>query len=470
MRKVILLMLVLLVAVDSWAQCSFVCPTSDEVAIQQAIDVVHSTGGGVVLLDARTYELCGAIELKSGVHLRGASMGTTIIRGSASQAPTVASDGTALLGTIAAAGAKDVQLSDLTIDHVTCARHSNGFAMHPSDDGTLTTRASVYRTSVLGAAQFHEYMIWNLKGRHIRIYDNFIDGGYAGTGSTFEEGIESFGGHDVVIERNTIRNIGGACINMGSAGLSGTETVGLVVSHNYVENCGVGVHHGTSMDGSEPRSNYHTKIEGNVILDSRLFGIDIAVTPGTEEDDLLIAENTVRSISANGAIGIYLRANGGPIQNAVTATTVRGNHIEDIRGSNAHGIRVLSYPNARIIDNTVTGTDSVGVWSLDADDIEVVGNRIELTSTPINLNASVPATGFARFVVERNLLRNWTSASGGVVILGGKMGTVKDNVLTRTDTLQPSPVVLASQTCGVTVSGNVAWYYPSWPGLSSPPC
>jgi hypothetical protein len=50
-----------------------------------------------------------------------------------------------------------------------------------------------------------------------------------------------------------------------------------------------------------------------------------------------------------------------------------------------------------------------------------------------------------------------------VLVVGGSVGTVRENVLNRFDTNKTTPVVLAN-TCGVTTSGNVAWYNTAWAG------
>jgi parallel beta-helix repeat protein len=467
----------ILASIDAYGQCSFGCPTADEVAVQQQLDAAAAAGGGSVQLEARVYNICSPLIVGSNTQLRGAGRGATIIRGSGiAQSKTI--NNAMVVASIAAVGAKNVTITELTVDHATCARNANGVAFLPSGvpgegvetyNGTPVKNSVISRIEVLGSPQFHSYMIWNLKGRHVRIIENWVDGGASSLSN--QEGIESFGGINVLISGNTVKNIGFACISIGNAGLPASDLFGVTVSENYLTDCTIGVNLGTSLDGAQARSNYHTRINGNVITYPREFGIDVAVTAGTVESDLRISGNSISDMRGDQVAAIRMRSMDVPIANdAVIANTIANNHIEHILGPNAHGIRLLSYPNVRILDNTISGTEHAGVYALDSDDLEIVGNRIEGSGvTPIIMSGTT-ATGFARFVIERNLLRDWTTSSAGILVLTGKVGTVRDNILKRTNGGMPTPIILATDTCGVTVTGNAAWYYPNWPGVAVAAC
>lgn len=468
--------LTLFVSASAHAQCSFGCPTADEVAVQQQLDAVAAAGGGVVQLEARVYNICGPLIVGSNTHLLGAGRGATIIRGSALATPKII-DNAEVIASIAAVAAKNVTISELTVDHATCSRNSNGVSFLPSGvpgggtetyNGTPVKNSAISRIEVLGAPQFHSYMIWNLKGRHIRIVENWVDGGASSFSN--QEGIESFGGINVLISGNTVKNIGFACISIGNAGIPASELFGVLASQNYLTDCTIGINLGTSV-GAEAQSNYHTRISGNVITYPREIGIDVSVAQGTVESDLMINNNSISDMRGDQVAAIRLRSTTTPIANdAVIANTISNNHIDHILGPNAHGIRLLSYPNVRIIDNTISGTEHAGIYTQDSDDLEIVGNRVEHCGvTPILLSGTT-SNGFSHFVVERNLLRDWTSNSAGILVLTGKFGTVRDNVMKRSDGLMPTPIILATDTCSVTATGNTAWYSPSWPGVTVPAC
>lgn len=459
-----------------FGQCP-TCPTSDEAAVQALLDAAAAAGGGVVQLEARVYQICDPLIVGSNTHLRGAGRGATIIRGSTTN-PGLIVENSFVGASVASVATTNVTVSDLTIDHATCDRNANGISFLPAStggdsqayDGTPVTNGLIERVEVLGAPQYHSYMIWNMRGEHVKILNNWVDG--RATAISDQEGIESFGGRDVLISGNTVKNIGFACLNVGSAGLFDSGTAGVTMTNNHLTGCEVGVHLGTAMSPSnEPMQQLYTRVVGNVVVSPRSVGIDVAVVPGTIEGDLIIANNTVRDIDTDGAIGIWLRSSGGTVDSsAVVANTIQGNHVENIRGNNAHGIRLTMYPDARIIDNTITGTDNGAIYTVDSDDVEIRGNRIENAGiVPIQMYASTSA-GFHRFLIERNTIRDWAVGNNGILVNGGKVGVIRDNVLTRSDTSKPIPIKVTAGSCGVTVADNVPWYLPSWLRLSVPAC
>ena len=455
--------------------CPLACPTSDDAEIQGMLDAAAAAGGGVVQLEARVYQTCTALVVKSNVHLRGAGRGATIIRGSATITGVIL-DNAYLSASVGSIGAHNISISDLTIDHATCSRDSNGIALLPSGtpggdvqayDGTVPTNALITNLEVLGSPSFHNYMIWNLKGQHIKIVNNWVDGG--ATFTTAQEGIESFGGYDVVIANNTVKNIGTACVNLGSAGIVDSDTKGIFVENNYLSGCNDGVHLGTS-DENGNQLNAHTHIRGNVIRDTRKTGIDVAVAPTTSEINLDISHNSIRNISGDLAAGIQLRATEGALDaSAVIANTIESNLIANVRGRYAHGIRLMEYLNARVLNNTIVGTDNDGIFVRNSIDTEIVGNRIEATATtPIGVYRSGGGQP-ARVVVERNRI-HWATSATGILMLGVNRGSVRDNVFSSTAPGQPSPVVVADQACGITVTGNLPWYTVNWVNVSSAAC
>jgi hypothetical protein len=454
------------------AQCSFSCPTADETEIQAALDAAAAAGGGIVQLEPRVYFTCAALIVGSNTHLRGAGRGVTIIRGSSNLSPSTFIGGTHAAATIAAVAARNVKVSDLTIDHLSCERNCNGVSLLPSTSpDVITTNSVIANVEVLGSGNpsLHNYMIWNLRGRGIRIVDNLVDGGL--TSNAPQEGIESFGGYDVLISGNTVRNVGGACINTGSADLPDSETDGITISENYLADCGVGINLGTSNGAYGVQSSTSMRMIDNVIIRPRMYGIKIATTAGTTLHDLTIARNTIRDMNGSGAVGINMFASGGSLTASSTAAhTVSENHISNIRGAFAHGVRLTSYPNVRILNNTIAGVDHGAVYATNSSDLEVAGNKIvDGGAAPIQLN-SYQEIGFDRFVVDKNTIE-WNGGSAAVLVLGGRRGIVRDNVMQRASMAStPAPVSLGQGTCGAIVQRNIAWYYPTWPSVSSPNC
>ena len=477
LKRLCLAVAVLLTALTVQAQtCPESCPTRDDIVLQKLLDAAAAAGGGTVQLKPGVYYTCRPLILGSNVHLRGAGRGATVIRGGTLSGMTI--DNAFVAASIATVGTNNTSITDLTLDHVTCSRNANGIAFMPTGlsssdnqtyDGTVPTNGLVERVQVLGASGFHNYMIWNLKGQHMKISDNWLDGNSDEDGH--QEGIESFGGHDVVITNNSVKNVGGAGINLGSAGITDSETVGLFVANNYVTVSTTGINLGTS-EGNGGQSNSHTHIRGNVLTDLRHSGISIGVMTSTLERDLQIVGNTIRNVTGTLATGIELRTNGVAIieTDAVVATTIDSNHVDNVTGQNAFGIAVVGYPNARVLNNTIVDTSNEGIYAHDASDIEIIGNRIERAGT-MAIGLYKGANNAAnRFSIDRNKISNWGSTFNGVLVLGGRFGTIRDNIFSRTDGLLTNPLNVDSATCSVTITGTMVWHNPSWPGRTTPAC
>ena len=468
------LAMTLMSATASMAQpCMWPSPTNDDVAVQASLDAAAAAGGGVVQLEPRVYFTSSPLILGANTHLRGAGRGATIIRGNTTlNGKIVHSIGAT--GTVASVGSPNVTVSDLTIDHATCGRPGNGVEFLPRDsihDGDVVVNGLVKNVEVLGSGDpfHHAYMIWNFKGKHVKIVNNWVNGGV--TTASNQEGIESFGGSDVLISGNSVENIGTACINLGSADVDNSDSTGFTVTGNFVSGCGIGIHLGTSNASYGPQSASHVHITDNTVLAPRTTGISLIVAPGTVMRDITVSGNTVRDMNASDAVGIRLRTTSSePIGNgSVISNTVSGNHIENVKGTYAHGIRLTSYPNVRILDNTITDVGNGAIYTIYADGVEIAGNRIENGGIyPIQMHGDT-MTGFARFILDHNQI-HWTGPSASIFILAGRVGTIRDNVLRRNDSTQHAPIILANGSCGVTVRGNLPWYWMSWPGVTSVAC
>jgi parallel beta-helix repeat protein len=434
------------------ASAQFACPTVDDVQVQQALNVAAANGGGTVWLEAGVYNTCQTLVLGNNVHLRGAGRGATIIRGSTAMGGKIVS-GAYIGATIGGAGVRNVTVSDLTVDHRTYNRNGNGISFVPTGaqyTGAVPIGVLVERVEVLGAAGFHNYLIWNLKGQHVKIRDNWLDGGSAipPAGQTPQEGIETFGGYDVVITGNTVQGIGGACINAGSAGIPASSTVGVVISQNYLFGCTFGVNVGTSSENGG-QHNFESSIVDNTIIYTST-GINITAAAGTIQRNLHIAGNNVRVVGPGpNAAGIRIwaapTADVGPV-------TVSSNQIEAVGGLHGSGIRLESAPNVRLLDNTVRNiSDGIVVYS--SDDVEVSRNRIERASA---YGMYVGPTT-RRPIITDNVLADWSVVSPGMLLEGVRYGAVHRNFFRRVDGGRPAAIVVLAS-CGVEMTGNQALY------------
>ena len=130
------------------AYAQFPCPTSHDASIQKALDNAAAAGGGTVFLPAGVFNVCQTLVIESNVHLRGAGRGATVLRGSTAIGGKFV-DGAYLGSTIGTAGATNVTVSDLTIDHLTHSRNANGISFVP----TGSAYTGVVPTNILSGSK-----------------------------------------------------------------------------------------------------------------------------------------------------------------------------------------------------------------------------------------------------------------------------------------------------------------------------
>lgn len=437
------------------AFAQFECPTAAETQIQQALDAAAANGGGIVQLGPGIYDTCETLIIGPNVHLKGAGRGATIIRGStAIVGKTVA--GAYIGATIGGAGVANVTVSDLTVDHRTYSRNANGVSFVPTGadyGGTVPVNLLIERVQVLAAGTGdHNYLIWNLKGQHVKIRDNWLEGGYAipVTDAAPQEGIETFGGYDVLIAGNTVYGVAGACINAGSAGIPDSTTEGLFISHNYLFGCGVGINLGTSGENGG-QDNFESDIADNVIVYARLSGITIVAAPDTSERNLRIAGNSIRNVGPGPyASGIFLSAGPGA---DISGVTVSGNRVDTVTGIAGQGILIQSMPNVRLLDNSIANATGVGVMAYGADDVEISRNRIER----VGMYGVYVGPAAARPIATDNVVADWAISSPAVLFEGVRYAAIHRNLFRRSDGGRPGAIVVQSS-CGVEMSGNQALY------------
>jgi len=448
------------------AYAQFPCPTSHDASIQQALNNAAAAGGGTVFLPAGVFNVCQTLVIGSNVHLRGAGRGATILRGSTAVGGKFV-DGAYLGTTIGAAGANNVTVSDLTIDHLTHSRNANGISFVPTGSGytgVVPTNILVERVEVLASnVGHHNYLIWNFKGQHVKIRDNWLDGGYGApiAAPQPQEGIESFGGVDVLITGNTVKGVAGACINVGSAGIADSTTMGVTVSNNFLYGCHMGVNLGTSAENGG-QHNLESKIVDNFIYYATVFGINIPVDGGTTQRNLEITGNTIRSTGPGPyATGIRISAYPG---SEIVSVLVARNTVDTVTGLHGQGISAFLGTNVRVLDNLVTKTSGSAIVGYQSNDIEIVRNRIDRPgSYGIYLGPTIE-----RVIVLDNLLIDWAPVSPGILLENVSFGAVHRNLFRRSDGVEPTAIIYVGS-CGLELNGNQSLYrHPANNGTTDP--
>jgi hypothetical protein len=433
--------------------------TDNEPMVQAALDQAAAAGGGTVYLRTGTYGISKPLIVGSNTNLVGDGPGRSVLRalvpawGKIAQAAGVYS----AIGTVAA---EHATIRDLTVDLSFAGTNSNGVSLLPAGvhyEGTPSSHCEVSNIEVIGAGDRHAYMIWNMRGRDIRIVNNRIDGRVATylPGSS-QEGIESYGGEDVFIAWNTIQNIGNAALNFGSAGLPDTTIDGLEVIGNRVTNSAVGLHIGTWRDETGPHDVFNVSISDNDFTNLWRTGVDVLVFAHTEMRGLHITDNRLINIGTPqvSGTGISLQTYAADAENAaaVTDNSIQGNIIQSVHGPNAVGLIVDRFPNLVVSGNAIDDVESAGVFAASANDLTLQENTFANLGTYGLISFGAPSGVYLR----ENTFQQWDrSGQGfpGVVINDATRGEVRGNSFTPRD-LGVTAVSVEASAANIVVFGN----------------
>lgn len=447
--------------------------SDNEPALQRALDHASSLGGGTVLLAAGVYGISLPLIVDSRVRLVGEGQGKTILRSLVSDWGKIVK-GAGVWAAVAMVAADDASVSELTVDLSVAQTHSNGISILPAGaafEGQVSTNCEISGVEVIGGGNHHAYMIWNLRGRGVRIVNNVVDGGItASVASSNQEGIESYGGQDVLVGWNLVRNIGNTALNFGSAGLPDTGIDHLEVVGNVVRNSGRGLNIGPWMGPAGPENVSNVLIEGNDFSDLWQTGIYVQAQPGTDISGLQIVDNTIQSVGSADSIGATtgIHFQGTPSSADLPASTssgniVRGNRIHTVAGTNALGVLVNYHPNVSLIGNSINRV-GYAIQAFGSSNLLVQENGI----TDIDYVAVGSYGPFSSVYVRNNIIEKWGQANSNVtavVVDDAQEGDVRGNTF-RSQVIVGSAVRVGAGAANVVVFGNELF---SPPGSTADP-
>ncbi|TXH36995.1 MAG: hypothetical protein E6Q98_08805 [Rhodospirillaceae bacterium] len=219
-------------------------------AFNAAVAAAVAAGGGTVFVPPGNYKISDVIKIPSKVHLKGAGKDLSKL---VKTAGATAGGGVGAYATVAMVGATNASVENLWVDHATNGALVNGIAMLrtnlSTETGPFCDGCDVLNCRVTGFNS-HQYLIWSHGAKNARILFNDVDGGIVTYDANSEqEGIEVFGGENVLVAFNRIVNIGANGIYMGiSAGVTGYFNKNVTASHNIVHGCETGVHINAAWD------------------------------------------------------------------------------------------------------------------------------------------------------------------------------------------------------------------------------
>ena len=400
---------------DSYGSVDRTGTTDTLLPIQAALDAAAAAGGGEVYLRGGTYLVSNTLNVGTKVRLRGAGSGVTTIKNSGTTfAGKVISSAQVNAG-IAMVGVDGAHVTDLTLDQSTLASGSNGLAngivMVPTEldwSGTVTTNSSIERCRILKSIN-NTYAIWNFRGTGNKILHNSVDGGITTNDSGSQEGIEVFGGDDVLIDGNTITNVGnvGILIQSGAGSVSDSAVSNVRVVNNYVYACQVGIAITPGLDGGgtqQPMNNI--VVANNQVVDSWSINIYANIFAATEVlNGLLIQGNTttgsVISLKVSGAANTVL-----------SGINISGNVFSGATTSSSGAVYLSTAYNVLFDSNVIRGNTNVagvGLYAGALTNSTISNNRIENAQGP----GMALVTGTDKVDIRGNTISNWDIAGAG---------------------------------------------------------
>jgi hypothetical protein len=425
--------------------------TDDTAAIQAACDAATAAGGGVAYGPPGIYKVSNTILIGSKCHVEGSGRGATIIRPVSTTYPGKQVNGAWIYTTLAMVAVTDASVKSLTLDHATNSQAADGIGVQPDGQGNVSHNCVIEDNEVLFPPGFHSYLIWSHKGIGTKILHNFCDGGTPTQVVMDQTGIEVYGGSDVLVDGNTVSNVGSSGI------IFWTDALGGVLARVRCVNNHVNV----ALDGFRmyTSSNYSIQdivISNNHFIASWNAGVFLTSDPGDVVSGLMISNNVVDTAPT----GIWLEGAA-----ASTRVNVSNNSVYNSTDANSSGI-YISIPNVIVANNSVDTCAGSGIIIQTVSKVDVINNEV----------TAIQKVGiFYDTIVHGSILGNTVNANGenstnfGIFIVRSSWINVDNNAFDPVHVLAYPIYINLSDACSIgsgnviryTTGGAPQWYFES---------
>ena len=410
--------------------------------------VAYCAGGGSVYVGPGTIEVSDTISLLSGISLRGAGLGVTIIK--LANASNV--------HVIAGSGLTDVMVSDMTIDGnkanqtvnaagvrvTTCTNvrlvriyahdcEQDGFYISGSTDVTVSECISINNGR-------NGYSCGDSNGRSVRVsFQSCMSSGHSDAGDIgFALEPASFSS---VIGCKSVGDFRGiTCLGASTD----DSTYNTIEANQIIDFLGTGINVQPGTSGSS-----HNVVADNVLKPGSAATEGIVLTAAT---DVTVRGNRIGPLTANNSVGIVALT-------SLTRFKIDGNHIHS---SHRHGIQVAGGVRGTIDGNTVRNpsgeTDNTydGIRVADTTDTSICGNNVhdDRGGAGNNMNYAIQSTGSSdRLAVTGNQMQGGNQSIG--IALVGTANVVSGNQPQVVPTVaSATTITLPSHADVVFVSGS----------------
>jgi hypothetical protein len=341
----------------------------DTAAIQAAIDDAVNAGGGIVKIPTGTYKLTSSLAVREGqnVEIVGDGKGLTVLK-SYGAYPSYLLGSTSTAATVLFAASFNCAVRNLTVDRREITDIANGIALwyDAIGEGTPCKNIDVVNCEVYGPPDMHTYNIWSLNAEHVRILNCDVDGGTPSDrmGTSGAEGIEVFGGYDVLVQGNRVKNVDGSGIHLFQAhSFSSLSTSAITVVDNHVQDC----YRGIGIIGQATGGQRAIQVTGNTVIDCDERGVALLLNADSLAQDIIIAQNHIE----NCVEGITLFGEDGLTTSNIL---ISGNTLRGITSVEQGAILLVNVSQIQISNNQIDETTNQSIRLLNASHIQVSNN------------------------------------------------------------------------------------------------
>ena len=432
------------------ATADFVCDgIDDNIEITSAIAQLAALGGGTLQIAGGVYSTSRPIIVEQdNIAIVGAADKSTIIRPAADWVSISTAGGAQATGVLTFVGVDNFAARNLVVESTVLPM--NGIIAIPDGPvgaGQVATNG-LFDNNVVRMAQAHTYSIWSLRSIGMTITNNLVDGGATLSNANFsQEGIEIFGGDDVLISGNTLLNIGNAAINLIT--ISGTvadsDLSNIQILNNNIDASRIGVVLGTTYSAIHGSANIsNIEIDGNIITNGFEGGIFVEMQDGTLADptllDTLTITNNQIEVLANPdqnfiTFGLYFDGKNGDGLTISSNININNNTLNltstmailppptRISASNSRFVIFYNYEDLNFSDNVLNSdlTDiiSSAVSTFLSDDVEI--RRNDVTGF---LGFGMEVSSSSNIIIDANNLIDWGGFVDYFAILVASSGNV----------------------------------------------
>ncbi len=437
--------------------------TDDTDAIQAALDDAGERGGATVFLPDGVYGIGNPLLVPSHTRFLGNGAGNSVLQGKLTGYGGKIVNGAEVYATVALVAVENSSVESLTVDHRTNGTHANGIVILPDGvkySGTISTDCTIQNTEILGFDR-HEYLIWSVNGARINILNNYLDGGveYDQLPSSNQEGIEIFGGTDVLVQGNTIERLN---FGITAGSLPGFEAHRVQILDNTVRWVNYGVAVGGNNfpvfpDDPPPTGTVEASdilVQGNSMHHTYTAGFS---TGSVSANIVLRNFNITGNTIAHSPIGMrfFHSATLTPADITVDHFHVSENEISDTTGYAAIAIHFVH--GVHFHNNVIRNSAGEGFRLSDSSEIVIAGNEIEnVGKNAINVHRSW------RIAVEDNRFTNYAQEllTPGVLFTSGADSRINRNQFMILPEREVFAVVIDSDSAAVEMFDNELLYEP----------